>query len=93
MERFTQVNPATLRDIDLNAEARGVCIESILTLLQKAEKHGGSPFSTSVYVEEGEEGILSMNLRVRFPEVGSLTVPLMKVGPMYWAWSDEEGEN
>ena len=93
MERFTQVNPATLRDVDLNVEARGVCIESILTLFKKVGDHGGVPSSGEVYVEEAEEGILDMTMRVRFPEVGNVTVPLMKVGPMYWAWSDEEGEN
>ena len=93
MEGFTQGNPTTLRDVDLNEQARNVCIESILSLLYKVDEHGGKPASTIVYVEEGELGILTINMRVRLPELGSITIPLIKVGPMYWRWRDEGEEH
>ena len=93
MEGFTQLNPLTLMDVDLSDEVRTACIESILNLLKKAKKRGGRPASGDVYVEESETGVLEMNMRVRLPEVGSVRVPLMSVGPMYWRWSDEGDEN
>ena len=93
MEGFTQGNPTTLRDVDLNEHARNVCIDSVLMLLCKIEQHGGKPASTAIYAEEGEFGVLSLNIRVRLPELGNVTVPLIKVGPMYWRWRDEGEEH
>ena len=45
--------------------------------------------SPNVYVEEEELGVLSMRMRFKVPELGSITVPLMKVGPLYWRWRNE----
>ena len=77
-------------DVDLSEQVRNICIESILTLLHSVNEYGGEPLSTNVYVEEDEFGILSMRMRFRLPELGSVTVPLMKVGPLYWCWRDED---
>ena len=74
MEHFTQERPTTLDDIELNDEVRNLCVESIITLID---------------VEEEELGVLSMRMRFKVPELGSITVPLMKVGPLYWRWRNE----
>jgi hypothetical protein len=93
MEQISQGNTATLVDVDLNEQVRNICIESILTLLHSVNECGGEPLSTNVYVEEDEYGILGMRMRFRLPELGSITIPLMKVGPLYWCWNNGEEEH
>tara|TARA_R110000823_G_scaffold56421_1_gene137156 strand:+ start:65 stop:346 length:282 start_codon:yes stop_codon:yes gene_type:complete len=89
MEHFTQERPTTLDDIELNDEVRNLCVESIITLIDSVDNHGGEVVSPNVYVEEEELGVLSMRMRFKVPELGSITVPLMKVGPLYWRWRNE----
>jgi len=79
-----------LVDVVLNEEVRNLCIESILTLLRSVDDCGGEPLSTDVYVEEERFGILRMRMRFKLPELGSITVPLMSVGPLYWCWRNED---
>jgi len=82
----------TWDDVCLEPDVNSLCVSEVSRLAMLLATSGVTATIGDILVESEEGGSLCLYLRVQYRHLGSVRVPVIRVGPMYWQWKDDGDE-